>query len=151
MNIYVILIIVLFVLCCFFGIGFFYWMYLLDETQDKYHEKVQRVEELEEKIKSLTEPILIKTYMTEPVNINLSFEIPISLSTDDERFKAILVKKLAEAMIKHEDIYTITGRIENPLSCTAVYNFQTRFIPYAKQATIKAYDAYIQENLKEEK
>jgi hypothetical protein len=107
-------------------------MHLLDETQEKYHEKVQRVEELEKKIKSLTEPIRIETYMTEPVNINLSFELSNSLSPDDERFKAILVNKLAEAIIEHENIYTITGRIESPLSFTTIYNFQTRFIPYAK-------------------
>jgi flagellar basal body-associated protein FliL len=130
MNGYVILIIVLFILCCAFGFGFFWWMHLLDETQDKYHEKVQRVEELEKKIKSLTEPIRIETYMTEPVNINLSFELSNSLSPDDERFKAILVNKLAEAIIEHENIYTMTGRVESPLSFTTIYNFQTRFIPY---------------------
>lgn len=130
MNFYIIVIIALFTLCCIFGIGFFWWMHLLDETQEKYHEKVQEVGELQKKIKSLTEPIRIETYTTEPVNINLSFEIPISLSPDDERFKAILVKKLAEAIVKHEDIYTITGRVESPLSFTTIYNFQTRFIPY---------------------
>ena len=132
MNFYIIVIIALFILCCAFGFGFFWWMHLLDETQEKYHEKVQRVEELEKKIKTLTEPIRIETYMTEPVNINLSFELSNSLSTDDERFKAILVNKLAEAIIEHEDIYTITGRIESPLSFSTIYNFQTRFIPYAK-------------------
>lgn len=130
MNFYIIVIIVLFTLCCIFGIGFFWWMHLLDETQEKYHEKVQRVEELEKKIKTLTEPIRIETYMTEPVNINLSFELSNSLSPDDERFKAILVNKLAEAIVEHENIYTITGRVESPLSFDTIYNFQTRFIPY---------------------
>ena len=130
MNGYTILIIALIVVCCIFGFGFFYWLYLLDETQDKYHEKVQEISELQKKIKSLTEPIRIETYMTEPVNINLSFELNNSLSTDDERFKAILVNKLAEAIVEHENIYTMTGRIENPLSFTTIYKFQTRFIPY---------------------
>lgn len=132
MNGYIILILILLIVCGIFGIGFFYWMHLLDETQDKYHEKVQRVEELEKKIKTLTEPIRIETYMTEPININLSFELSNSLSPDDERFKTILVNKLAEAIVEHENIYTMTGRIDNPLSFTTVYNFQTRFIPYAK-------------------
>ena len=130
MNGYVILIIILFILCCAFGFGFFWWMHLLDETQEKYHEKIQRVEELEQKIKSLTGPIRIETYMTEPVNINLSFELSNSLSPDDERFKAILVNKLAEAIVEHENIYTMTGRVESPLSFNTIYNFQTRFIPY---------------------
>lgn len=133
MNIYIILIIALFTLCCIFGIGFFYWMHLLDETQEKYHEKVQRVEELENKIKSLTGPIRIETYMTEPVNINLSFELSNSLSPDDERFKTILVNKLAEAIVEHENIYTMTGRVESPLSFNTIYNFQTRFIPYVME------------------
>lgn len=132
MNGYVILILILLIVCGIFGTGFFYWMHLLDETQDKYHEKVQRVEELEKKIKSMTEPIRIETYTTEPVNINLSFELSNSLSPDDEKFKAILVEKLAEAIIEHENIYTMTGRIENPLSFKTIYNFQTRFIPYTK-------------------
>lgn len=117
-------------MCCVFGFGFFYWIHLLDKTQEKYHEKVQRVKELEKKIKSLTEPIRIETYMTEPVSINLSFELSNSLSTDDERFKAILINKLAEAIVEHEDIYTMTGRVESPLSFNTIYNFQTRFIPY---------------------
>ena len=136
MNGYIILIIVLLycvvflVLVSFIGCN--YMMHLLDETQEKYHEKVQRVEELEQKIKSLTEPIRIETYMTEPININLSFELSNSLSPDDEKFKAIFVNKLAEAIVEHEDIYTMTGRVESPLSFSTIYNFQTRFIPYAK-------------------
>lgn len=130
MNVYIIIIIVLIVVCGIFGFGFFYWLDLLAETQDKYHEKVQECSELQKKIKSLTEPIRIETYMTEPVNINLSFELNNTLSPDNEKFKAILVEKLAEAIIEHEDIYTMTGRINNPLSCTTIYNFQTRFIPY---------------------
>lgn len=133
MNIYIIVIIALFTLCCIFGIGFFWWMHLLDETQEKYHEKVQRVKELENKIKTLTEPIRIETYMTEPVNINLSFELTNSLSPDDERFKNILVNKLAEAIVEHENIYTMTGRVESPLSFNTIYNFQTRFIPYVTE------------------
>lgn len=130
MNGYIILIILLFIVCCVFGFGFFYWMHLLEETQNKYHEKVQRIDELEKKIKSLTEPICIETYVTKPVNINLSFELPNSLSTDDERFKAILINKLAEAIVEHENIYTISGRIESPLNFNTIYKFQTRFIPY---------------------
>jgi hypothetical protein len=130
MNGYIIIILILLVVCGIFGSGFFYWMHLLDETQDKYHEKVQEVGELQKKIKSLTEPIRIETYMTEPVCINLGFELSNSLSPDDERFKAILVNKLAEAIVEHENIYTMTGRINNPLSFTTIYNFQTRFIPY---------------------
>lgn len=130
MNGYIIIIIVLIVVCGIFGYGFFYWLDLLAETQDKYHEKVQECSELQKKLKSLTEPIRIETYMTEPVNINLSFELNNTLSPDNEKFKAILVEKLAEAIIEHEDIYTMTGRINNPLSFTTVYNFQTRFIPY---------------------
>ena len=106
-------------------------MDLLAKTQDKYHEKVQEVGELQKKLKTLTEPIRIETYTTEPVSINLSFELSNNLSPDDEKFKAIFVEKLAEAIIEHEDIYTMTGRINNPLSFTTVYNFQTRFIPYA--------------------
>lgn len=133
MNFYVIVIIALFTLRCIFGIGFLWWMHLLDETQEKYHEKVQRVEELENKIKTLTGPIRIETYMIEPVNINLSFEMSNSLSTDDERFKAILVNKLAEAIVEHENIYTMTGRVESPLSFNTIYNFQTRFIPYVTE------------------
>ena len=132
MNIYIIVIIALITVCFIFGFGFFYWMRLLDETQDKYHEKVQRVEELEKKIKSLTEPIRIETYRTQPVNIELSFELSNSLSPDDEKFKAIFMEKLAEAIMEHENIYTMTGRVENPLSFNTIYNFQTRFIPYAK-------------------
>lgn len=130
MNGYMIIIIILLVVCCIFGFGFFYWLNLLAETQDKYHEKVQECSELQKKIKSLTEPIRIETYMTEPVNINLSFKLNNSLSPDNEKFKSILVEKLAEAIVEHENIYTMTGRIENPLSFTTIYNFQTRFIPY---------------------
>ena len=109
MNGYIIIILILLVVCVIFGYGFFHWLYLLDETQDKYLEKVLEVGDLQKKLKSLTEPIRIETYTTEPVCINLSFE---------------------EAILEHEDIYTMTGRINNPLSFTTVYNFQTRFIPY---------------------